>query len=82
MQNEKLWCKLYLLFVWARILLNFRDLTKFYLISLLGIKGTLIFIKMPNPHFFNYRVSSTEVFFMALITVEILGLKIYAVQAK
>jgi quaternary ammonium compound-resistance protein SugE len=43
---------------------------------------TLIFIKFAELVFFHQRISWAEVFFMMLIMVGILGLKIYAVQAK
>lgn len=40
--------------------------------------ATLIFLKVSELIFFNQRISWTEVFFMMLIMVGILGLKIYA----
>jgi quaternary ammonium compound-resistance protein SugE len=43
---------------------------------------TLIFIKAAELIFFNQRISFAEVFFMLLIMVGIMGLKIYAVQTK
>ena len=43
---------------------------------------TLIFLKITELAFFHLRISWVEVFFMLLIMVGILGLKIYAVQAK
>jgi quaternary ammonium compound-resistance protein SugE len=43
---------------------------------------TLIFIKVAELAFFHQRISWIEVFFMMLIMVGILGLKIYAVQAE
>jgi quaternary ammonium compound-resistance protein SugE len=43
---------------------------------------TLIFIKAAELVFFNQRISLAEVFFMLLIMVGIMGLKIYAVQIK
>ncbi|MDP9080402.1 MAG: SMR family transporter [Bacteroidota bacterium] len=43
---------------------------------------TLIFIKIAELVFFNHRISWIEVFFMLLIMVGILGLKIYAIQAE
>jgi len=42
--------------------------------------ATLIFIKIAELLFFHQRISWTEVFFMLLIMVGILGLKIYAVK--
>ncbi|MDB5017951.1 MAG: hypothetical protein JWQ84_2783 [Mucilaginibacter sp.] len=43
---------------------------------------TLIFIKVAEVVFFHERVLWPEVLFMLLIMIGILGLKIYAVQAK
>ncbi len=43
---------------------------------------TLIFIKIAELVFFHQRISWAEVFFMLLIMIGILGLKIYAVQVK
>jgi len=43
---------------------------------------TLIFLKISEIAFFHQRISWAEVFFMLLIMTGILGLKIYAVQAK
>jgi quaternary ammonium compound-resistance protein SugE len=43
---------------------------------------TLILIKFSELIFFNQRISWLEVFFMMLIMVGILGLKIYGIQAK
>ncbi len=43
---------------------------------------TLIFLKITESFFFHQRISWPEVFFMFLIMVGILGLKIYAVPAK
>jgi quaternary ammonium compound-resistance protein SugE len=43
---------------------------------------TLIFIKIAELIFFQRRISWAEVFFMLLIMIGIMGLKIYAVQAK
>jgi quaternary ammonium compound-resistance protein SugE len=43
---------------------------------------TLILIKFSELVFFNQRISWIEVFFMLLIMVGILGLKIYSVQGK
>jgi quaternary ammonium compound-resistance protein SugE len=43
---------------------------------------TLIFIKIAELIFFKQNISFVEIFFMLLIMVGILGLKIYAVQAK
>jgi quaternary ammonium compound-resistance protein SugE len=43
---------------------------------------TLIFLKISEVTFFHQRISWPEVFFMLLIMVGILGLKIYATQAK
>jgi quaternary ammonium compound-resistance protein SugE len=43
---------------------------------------TLIFLKIAEVSFFHQRISWPEVFFMLLIMVGILGLKIYAVQPK
>jgi|ERR1700761_896946 len=40
---------------------------------------TLIFIKLSELAFFNQRISWAEIFFMVLIMIGILGLKIYAV---
>lgn len=44
--------------------------------------ATLIFIKITKSIFFHQRISFAEMFFMLLIMIGILGLKIYAVQAK
>ena len=41
---------------------------------------TLIFIKAAELAFFNQRISWTELFFMLLIMVGILGLKVYSLQ--
>jgi quaternary ammonium compound-resistance protein SugE len=43
---------------------------------------TLMLIKAAELAFFNQRISWVEVFFMLLIMVGILGLKIYAIQGK
>jgi quaternary ammonium compound-resistance protein SugE len=43
---------------------------------------TLIFLKVVELTIFHQRISIPEVFFMLLIMVGILGLKIYAVQAR
>ena len=43
---------------------------------------TLIFIKVAELVFFHQRISSAEAFFMLLIMIGIMGLKIYAVQGK
>ncbi|MDB4904346.1 MAG: hypothetical protein JWQ63_3627 [Mucilaginibacter sp.] len=43
---------------------------------------TLIFIKIAELIFFKQNISFVEIFFMLLIMAGILGLKIYAVQAK
>jgi quaternary ammonium compound-resistance protein SugE len=43
---------------------------------------TLILIKFSELMFFHQRISWMEVFFMLLIMIGILGLKIYSVQAK
>lgn len=43
---------------------------------------TLIFLKIVELTLFHQRISFAEVFFMLLIMVGILGLKIYAVEAK
>ena len=43
---------------------------------------TLIFIKVAELIFFQQRISWAEVFFMLLIMIGIMGLKIYAVQVK
>ena len=43
---------------------------------------TLIFIKIAELVFLKQHISFPEIFFMLLIMVGILGLKIYAVQAK
>jgi quaternary ammonium compound-resistance protein SugE len=43
---------------------------------------TLIFLKFAETMFFHQRISVAEVCFMLLIMVGIMGLKIYAVQAK
>jgi len=43
---------------------------------------TLVFVKVAEVSFLHQRVSWAEVFFILLIMVGILGLKIYAVQAK
>jgi hypothetical protein len=64
MQNEKLRCKLYLLFVWARILLDFRDLTSFYIKGLLEpSRVTLIFMKATGLAFFQRGVSWIAYFY-------------------
>lgn len=44
--------------------------------------ATLIFIKIAELIFFHQRISWIEVLFMLLIMIGILGLRIYAVQAK
>jgi quaternary ammonium compound-resistance protein SugE len=44
--------------------------------------STLILIKVVELAFFRQQISLVEVFFMMLIMIGILGLKIYAVQAK
>src|SRR5471030_3058732 len=41
---------------------------------------TLIFLKISEVVFFQQRISFAEIFFMTLIMVGILGLKIYATQ--
>ncbi len=43
---------------------------------------TLIFLKIAELVFFHQRISYVEVFFMLLIMVGIMGLKVYAVAAK
>ena len=43
---------------------------------------TLILIKTAELTFFNQRISWAEVFFLLLIMVGILGLKIYSIQTK
>jgi quaternary ammonium compound-resistance protein SugE len=43
---------------------------------------TLIFLKIAETAFFHQRISIFEAFFMLLIMVGILGLKIYGVPAK
>jgi len=43
---------------------------------------TLIFLKVSEVVFFHQRISWTEAFFMFLIMVGILGLKIYAAPAR
>jgi quaternary ammonium compound-resistance protein SugE len=43
---------------------------------------TLILIKCAELTFFNQHISWAEVFFMLLIMVGILGLRMYALQAK
>jgi quaternary ammonium compound-resistance protein SugE len=43
---------------------------------------TLIFLKVSELVFFRQHISWTEVFFMLLIMVGILGLKIYAAPAR
>jgi quaternary ammonium compound-resistance protein SugE len=43
---------------------------------------TLVFLKVSELIFFQQRISWTEVFFMLLIMVGILGLRVYAVQTK
>jgi quaternary ammonium compound-resistance protein SugE len=43
---------------------------------------TLVFIKLTEIIFFNQRISFAEVFFILLIMIGIMGLKIYAIQAK
>ncbi len=43
---------------------------------------TLIFLKLTELVFFQQRISFIEVFFMLLIMIGILGLKIYATQPK
>jgi quaternary ammonium compound-resistance protein SugE len=43
---------------------------------------TLIFLKVSELVFFHQRISWTEAFFMLLIMVGILGLKIYAAPAR
>lgn len=43
---------------------------------------TLILLKLSEISIFNQRISWAEVFFMLLIMVGILGLKIYSVQPK
>ncbi|MES2112198.1 MAG: SMR family transporter [Bacteroidota bacterium] len=44
--------------------------------------ATLILLKLSEISIFNQRMSWAEVFFMLLIMVGILGLKIYSVQPK
>ena len=44
--------------------------------------ATLILIKVAELALFQQRISWAEVFFMMLIMIGILGLKIFAVQAK
>jgi quaternary ammonium compound-resistance protein SugE len=44
--------------------------------------STLILIKVAELSFFQQRISWAEAFFIMLIMVGILGLKIYAVQTK
>jgi quaternary ammonium compound-resistance protein SugE len=44
--------------------------------------STLIFIKLAELAFYQQKISTPEVFFMFLIMVGILGLKIYATQPK
>jgi quaternary ammonium compound-resistance protein SugE len=44
--------------------------------------ATLVFIKVSELIFFHQRISWAEIFFMLLIMTGILGLRIYAVQAK
>jgi quaternary ammonium compound-resistance protein SugE len=43
---------------------------------------TLVFLKIAEVAFFHERTSWPEVFFMLLIMIGILGLKIYAIPAK
>ena len=43
---------------------------------------TLIFLKIAEMVFFHQRISYTEVFFMLLIMVGIMGLRIFATQPK
>jgi len=43
---------------------------------------TLILLKIVELTFFHQRISIAEVFFMTLIMVGIIGLRIYAVQVK
>ncbi|HEY2581726.1 MAG TPA: SMR family transporter [Mucilaginibacter sp.] len=43
---------------------------------------TLIFIKVAELLFFKQTISFVEIFFMLLIMVGILGLKVYALQPK
>ena len=43
---------------------------------------TLIFLKIVELAWFHQRISFAEVFFMTLIMVGIIGLRIYAVQPK
>lgn len=43
---------------------------------------TLIFLKITEVLFFHSRISWPEIFFMLLIMIGILGLKIYAAPAK
>lgn len=43
---------------------------------------TLVLLKISEVAFFHQRISWAEVFFMFLIMSGILGLKIYAIQAK
>lgn len=44
--------------------------------------STLIFIKVAELAFYQQKISAPEIFFMFLIMVGILGLKIYATQPK
>lgn len=44
--------------------------------------ATLVFIKIVELTFFQQRISVAETFFMLLIMAGILGLRLYAVQAK
>jgi len=44
--------------------------------------ATLTFLKIVELTYFHQRISIAEVFFMLMIMVGILGLKIYAVQPK
>lgn len=43
---------------------------------------TLIFLKIAEVAFFHQRISFTEIFFMLLIMIGIMGLKVFAVQPK
>lgn len=43
---------------------------------------TLILLKIAELTLFNQRISWMEVFFMLLIMVGILGLKVYSIQSK
>jgi quaternary ammonium compound-resistance protein SugE len=43
---------------------------------------TLIFLKIAETSFFHQRISVAEMFFMLLIMIGIMGLKIYAVPAS